>query len=236
MTLSSKINVLIAHSDPLIAAGLAVTLQKQHDFEAFVRRPAPQISSTAAIRLPPADVVVADYDSGMRLIASAETGSQPVVILTHSDSEAMICHALQQGARGYLLQGGSLADLLGGLRSVSVGGMAIGPLVAGRVAEWMKQPALTPREGDILRQMMLGRSNKRIAIELNVAIGTVKTHVKSILDKLDAASRTEAVAIAQRRGILREERECPPPGLSAARIGAIPSMRPSRAREESLPI
>jgi DNA-binding NarL/FixJ family response regulator len=236
MTLSSKINVLIAHSDPLIAAGLAVTLQKQHDFEAFVRRPAPQVSSAAAIRLPPADVVVADYDSGMRLIASAETGSQPVVILTHSDSEAMICHALQQGARGYLLQGGSLADLLGGLRSVSVGGMAIGPLVAGRVAEWMKQPALTRREGDILRQMMLGRSNKRIAIELNVAIGTVKTHVKSILDKLDAASRTEAVAIAQRRGILREERECPPPGLSAARIGAIPSMRPSRAREESLPI
>jgi DNA-binding NarL/FixJ family response regulator len=148
----------------------------------------------------------------------------------------MICHALQQGARGYLLQGGSLADLLGGLRSVSVGGMAIGPLVAGRVAEWMKQPALTRREGDILRQMMLGRSNKRIAIELNVAIGTVKTHVKSILDKLDAASRTEAVAIAQRRGILREQRECPPPGLSALRIGAIPSMRPSRAREESLPI
>jgi two-component system NarL family response regulator len=236
MTQSSKINVLIAHSDPLIAAGLAVTLQKQHDFEAFVRRPAPQVSSAAAIRSPPADVVVADYDSGMRLIASAETGSHPVVILTHSDSEAMICHALQQGARGYLLQGGSLADLLGGLRSVSVGGMAIGPLVAGRVAEWMKQPALTRREGDILRQMMLGRSNKRIAIELNVAIGTVKTHVKSILDKLDAASRTEAVAIAQRRGILREEREYPPPGLSAARIGAMPSMRPLRAREESLPV
>jgi DNA-binding NarL/FixJ family response regulator len=236
MTQYSKIKVLIAHSDPLIAAGLAVTLLKQHDFEVLVRRPAPQASGEAAIRLPPADVVVADYDSGMRLIASAATGSQSVVILTHSDSEGMICHALQQGARGYLLQGGSLADLLGGLRSVSVGGMAIGPLVAGRVAEWMKQPALTRREGDILRQMMLGRSNKRIAIELNVAIGTVKTHVKSILDKLDAASRTEAVAIAQRRGILREQRECPPPGLSALRIGAIPSMRPSRAREESLPI
>ena len=74
----------------------------------------------------------------------------------------------------------------------------------------MKQPALTRREGDILRQMMLGRSNKRIAIELTVAIGTVKTHVKSILDKLDAASRTEAAAIAQRRGILQEERESPP--------------------------
>jgi hypothetical protein len=55
--------------------------------------------------------------------------------------------------------------------------------------------------------MMLGHSNKRIALQLNVAVGTVKTHVKSVLNKLDAASRTEAVAIAQRRGILHEESE-----------------------------
>jgi DNA-binding NarL/FixJ family response regulator len=105
------------------------------------------------------------------------------------------------------LLGCSVRDLLDGLRSVRVGGMAMGPLVAGRVAEWMKYPALTPREADILRQMMLGLSNKRIALQLSVAVGTVKTHVKSILDKLEAASRTEAVAIAQRRGILQQDSE-----------------------------
>jgi DNA-binding NarL/FixJ family response regulator len=233
MTPSSKIKVLIAHSDPLIAAGLAVTLQKQCDFEAWVRKPVPQISGATAMGLPPPDVVVADYDSGMRLILSAETGSHPVVILTHNDSEAQICHALQHGARGYLLLGVSLADLLDGLRSVRVGGMAIGPLVASRVAEWMNHRALTRREADILRQMMLGLSNKRIAIQLSVAVGTVKTHVKSVLGKLNAASRTEAVAIAQRRGILREERESPPPESSGARIRAKLPMRPSRAPEES---
>jgi DNA-binding NarL/FixJ family response regulator len=229
MIYSSKTKVLIAHGDPLIAAGLAVTLQQQPDFEAFVHRPAQRVSTAPAIRLPPADIVVADYDSGVRLIASAETGIRTVVILTHTDSEAQICYALQKGARGYLLLGSGLAELLDGLRTVRAGGMAIGPLVASRVAEWMNHQALTRREEDILRQMMLGHSNKRIAIQLSVAIGTVKTHVKSILGKLDAASRTEAVAIAQRRGILREERDYTPPKLRAARIGALPSMRPALA-------
>jgi DNA-binding NarL/FixJ family response regulator len=217
MTQSSKIKVLIAHGDPLIAAGLAVTLQEQRDFEASVCRPASRVSSATARGLPPVDVVVADYDSGMRLMVSAGAGSHRVVILTQSDSEAKICHALEQGARGYLLLGCSLRELLDGLRSVHVGGTAIGPLVASRVAEWMKYQALTRRETDILRQMMLGLSNKRIAIQLSVAVGTVKTHVKAILGKLDAASRTEAVAIAQRRGILQEERDYPAPE-SVARI------------------
>jgi two-component system NarL family response regulator len=209
MTQTSKTKVLIAHGDPLVAAGLAVSLHKQHDFEAYVW-PASSLSSATAGDLPRPDVVVADYDSGMRLIASAGAESHRVVILTHSDGEAMIRDALEQGARGYLLLGCSLRELFDGLRSVRAGGLAIGPLVAARVAECMTQRALTRREGDILRLMMIGRSNKHIAIALNVAIGTVKTHVKSILDKLDATSRTQAAAIAQRRGILQEERESHP--------------------------
>jgi two-component system NarL family response regulator len=223
---SSKIKVLIAHGDPLIAAGLVATLQRQPDFEALVCKSTLKVSSVIASESPPADVVVADYDSGLRLIVSGAVGRHRVVILTHSDSQAKICHALERGARGYLLLGCSIQDLLDGLRSVRVGGMAIGPLVAQRVAEWMNHRALTPREEEILRQMMLGLSNKAIALRLNVAVGTVKTHVKSVLDKLDAASRTEAVAIAQRRGILQEEREGShhpvqfvPPPFSWAAIG-----------------
>jgi DNA-binding NarL/FixJ family response regulator len=222
MNQSSKIKVLIAHGDPLIAAGLAATLHAHRDFEANVLRPASTLSGATASNLPPADVVVADYDSGMRLIVSAGARSHRVVILTHSDGEATICRALEQGARGYLLLGCSLQDLFDGLRAVRVGGMALDPMVAGRVGDRMKQPPLTPREGDILRQMMLGRSNKHIAMALNVAIGTVKTHVKSILDKLDATSRTEAVAIAQRRGILQEERNCPPSQSLRKPVNAAP--------------
>src|SRR6267378_7011439 len=108
--------------------------------------------------------------------------------------------------------------LIAGLRSVHAGGLALGPRVATRIADWMKQQALTTREGDILRQMMLGLSNKGIAAKLTVAVGTVKTHVKSVLEKLGAASRTEAVAIAQRRGILREESEGLPAVVREAQI------------------
>jgi DNA-binding NarL/FixJ family response regulator len=226
MTQSSKIKIHIAHGDPLVAAGLAVSLQRQPDFEAYVL-PAGNPSSAISNDLPRPDVVVADYDSGMRLITSGGAKSHRVVILTHSDGEARIRDALEQGARGYLLLGCSLRDLFDGLRSVRAGGLAIGPLVAGRVAEWMTHRALTPREGDILREMMLGHSNKRIAIELNVAIGTVKTHVKSILDKLDATSRTQAAAIAQRRGIVQDEREYPQSVPGVARIVARSGKRES---------
>jgi DNA-binding NarL/FixJ family response regulator len=205
-----RIKVLVAHGDPLISAGLAATLGRSRDFEAVVcGLPLTSVHLTAA-RVRIADVVIADYESGLRLVASVDPERHRVMILTHSDSEAKICHALEQGVRGYVLLGCSVQDLIDSLRSVHLGGIALGPLVASRIADRMKQQALTRREGDILRQMMLGLSNKGIACRLALAVGTVKTHVKSILEKLNAASRTEAVAIAQRRGILREEAESLP--------------------------
>jgi two-component system NarL family response regulator len=206
MPQQTRIKVVLAHSDPLIAAGLVTLLRKRRDFEVFVSSRA--LTSNATTRhLQPAHVVVADYDSGLRLLASAGAGSPRVMILTHSDSEAQICRALEQGARGYLLLGCSLQELINALRSVNAGGLGLGPLVVSRMADWMKHQALTRREEDILRQLMLGLSNKGISRRLTLAVGTVKTHVKAILRKLDATNRTEAVAIAQRRGILREERE-----------------------------
>jgi DNA-binding NarL/FixJ family response regulator len=190
-----RIRVLIAHGDPLISAGIAATLGRTREFETV----------SGPVRQSTPDVVVADYETGLRLIASGGPLGRRIMILTHSDSEAKICHALEQGARGYVLQGCSLQDLIDGLRSVHKGGIALGPVVASRIADRMKQQALTPREADILRHMMLGMSNKAIASKLTLAVGTVKTHVKSVLEKLNASSRTQAVSIAQRRGILRDE-------------------------------
>ena len=214
---NDQIKVLIAHSDPLIAAGLEATLGRMREFE---------MVPCGALRPSPADVVIADYDSGLRMIAAGSSHSRRVMILTHSDSEAKICHALEQGARGYLLLGCSLQDLSAGLRSVYLGGIALGPLVASRIADRMKQQALTRREGDILRHMMLGMSNKAIASKLTLAVGTVKTHVKSVLEKLDASSRTQAVSIAQRRGILREDDESVARSLRAslAHLGRAPML------------
>jgi DNA-binding NarL/FixJ family response regulator len=215
------INVLIAHCDPLIAAGLVAVLGKRRDFKAVVCSPA-STSQRMAGHLSSADVVVADYDYGLQLIESAGAGRHRVMILTHSTSEAKICRALEQGVRGYVLLGGSLQNLLDGLRSIHAGGVAVGPLVVSRMADWMKQRTLTRRQEEILRQLMLGFSNKIIARRLALAIGTVKTHVKAILQKLDAKSRTEAAAIAQRRGILEEEFDHPPPQITPTEIGMRP--------------
>jgi DNA-binding CsgD family transcriptional regulator len=117
------------------------------------------------------------------------------------------------------LPGDSLQELIEALRSVSGGGLALGPLVSSRIADWMKQKALTQREEDTLRLLMLGLSNKGIARKLTLKVGTVKTHVKAILRKLDVKSRTEAVAIAQRRGILPEEDDCLAHDVKAVETG-----------------
>jgi hypothetical protein len=84
--------------------------------------------------------------------------------------------------------------------------------------------------------MMLGRSNKAISRTLSLAVGTVKSHVKAILHKLDATSRTEAVAIAQRRGILREESECLTPDVAAVNRGHPGDVTESRDRSQWSPL
>jgi DNA-binding NarL/FixJ family response regulator len=185
-----------------------------------------------ASQLSLADVVVADYAYGLRLIESEGAGSHRVMILTHSTGEAHVCRALEQGVRGYVLLGGSLQDLIENLRSIHAGGVAVGPLVVSRMAAWMKQQTLTPRQVEILRQLMLGFSNKIIARKLALSTGTVKSHVKAILQKLDARSRTEAAAIAQRRGILEEEWERPRPQVSPAGIGMRPGATQLRDRSK----
>lgn len=204
---SSEIAVLIAHSDPVISAGLVALLRKSGKFKVLCyRRKRPTLDPTRA-PVDSADVVIADYDSGIRLTVTASELNSRVVILADSDSEAKICRAFAQGVRGYLLFGCSFEDLVAGIRSVHEGGVAVTPRVAGRIAESLNRETLTAREQSVLRLMTLGQSNKRIAHEFGLAEGTVKTHVKSILGKLNAGNRGEAVAIARRRGILPDEIE-----------------------------
>ena len=228
MRTHTRIRVLIAHADPLIAAGLAASL-REHGFDVLGLDSEPAFKDPNADAVAGADVAVTDYDSGLGLLGSRGTSHDRVMILTHRDGEAEICHALEQGAVGYLLHGCSVAEILHGIRLMSDGGIVLGPLVASRVAERMKQrELLTNRELDILRRMMFGLSNKSMASALDLAVGTVKTHVKSVLRKLGAANRTHAVAVAQRRGILPQGESLSadaagqkPPAISQCLIGSI---------------
>ena len=197
-----EIKVLIAHSDPLISAGLSAALSQQSEFTVAVCNPGSSAAYSAGASSFAPDVVIADYDSGLRLTALKRASTGRVMILTDSRSETKIGAALAHGVRGYLLLGCSLDDLTQGIRSMRTGRIVLDPLVASRIAESRSQEALTRREEDVLGQMILGHGNKAIASELTLAVGTVKTHIKSIFRKLDAVSRTAAVAIALRRGIL----------------------------------
>lgn len=229
MPKSTQIKVLIAHSNPLISAGLWATLGRQPEFAVAAHSDELGASSPRTPPLFSADIIVADYDSGLQFAASRHR----VVMLTHVDSEAKICHALEQGARGYLLLDCRLQDLLDSLRSVYAGGIALAPLAAARVADRMQQQLLTSREGQVMRQLMMGLSNKAIASKLTLAEGTVKTHVKSILKKLEATNRTGAVAIARRRGLLDEECGWPEPSVRKIEVhyqASVPRSRNNDAR------
>jgi DNA-binding NarL/FixJ family response regulator len=198
VTPRAQLSVMILYADPVIGAGLAAVLQEDPGFQNVPAPPPGDFLCGSS----PADVVLADYETALRLAESAPQWAKNLVVFTNYDSEARICRALESGARGYLLYGVGLPELFEGIRSVQQGGVALSPLVATRITHRIKGKALTGREKAVLEQLMLGLRNKGIARRLNLSVGTVKTHVKAILAKLDAQSRTAAVITAQRSGLL----------------------------------
>ena len=122
--------------------------------------------------------------------------------MTTYDGDEDIFQCLSQGAKGYLLKDAPRAEILAAIRAVSEDRPYTSSTIAAKALQRMGRPSLTQREADVLQLLAQGRSNKDIARRLSITEGTAKTHVKAILTKLDAISRTEAVAVAQRRGLI----------------------------------
>jgi DNA-binding NarL/FixJ family response regulator len=210
MSRISSVRVIVAHQDPLLAIGVAAAFQAADGFE-IVKQDgdsAPPPHWTQALY--PAAVLVADYDTGLRHARHASVCGT-ILIVTHFHDEARIRRALQHGIRGYLLQGCSTEALIQGVLALHRGATAFAPVVSVRIAESLTHQSLTERELTVLRHLMLGLSNKELSRKLGIAVGTVKTHLKAIFGKLGASARTEAVAIAQRRGLLFLESSAPDP-------------------------
>jgi two-component system NarL family response regulator len=156
------------------------------------------------------DVIVADYESGIDVVQArasvgplTPSGTAPkVLIVTGRESESEIRHALEAGVHGYLLEGCSPEELVDGVRAVQRGMRHLDGLAGHRIAESLTHRALTSRETEVLRLIARGYPNKTISKRLNITVGTVKAHIKGILQKLNSASRTEATSIASRRGLL----------------------------------
>jgi DNA-binding NarL/FixJ family response regulator len=209
MPLLPKMTLSISHGDVFTAAGLVAILGQYEEFELVAQQQS-------------ADVTIADYETGLRIAHVARPEANRVLILTHNSSEVEICHAFEQGVRGYVFLGGSIDELRLSLKLVHLGEVALGCGVAGRIAGRLQRKALTRREIEVLGYLMGGLSNKAIAAKLTLAVGTIKTHVKSIFEKLDARSRTQAASIAQRLGILRGEGLIPGGGFAPRRLHRLP--------------
>jgi DNA-binding NarL/FixJ family response regulator len=213
---TDTIKVQVVYGDALVAAGLSATLRGAPGFALLERA-----ASTGAAET--ADVVVTDYEHGLWLLARADERPRyapPVLIVTARESESEIRHALEQGARGYVLLGCSIDELVTGVRALCAGTRHIAGRAAQRLADSVACESLTGREQAVLQLVVVGLGNKAIARRLDIALGTVKSHLKSIFQKLDAATRTEVAAIAERRGLL---------SLAAACAGGSPGGPPIAA-------
>jgi two-component system NarL family response regulator len=128
-----------------------------------------------------------------------------VIVLSTYAGDEEIYKALQAGAMAYLVKSVQREELIAAIRKAAAGQRHIPPDVAARLAERVGRSELSTRELDVLRLLVGGRRNRAIASELAITEGTVKLHVSSILNKLGAADRTEAVTVALQRGIVQLE-------------------------------
>lgn len=132
----------------------------------------------------------------------AEHPSARFVVLTTYDGDEDIYRALQAGAKGYLLKGMTLDELLDTIRVVHGGKSRIPAAIAEKLADRVSGQELTPRELEVLERIVAGRSNRDAAHDLGISETTIKTHVNSLLSKLGVADRTHAATVAIQRGIV----------------------------------
>jgi two-component system NarL family response regulator len=133
----------------------------------------------------------------------AEFPDARIIMLSTYVCDEEIYNALQSGAMAYLVKSVQREELIGAIRKAAVGQRHIPPQVAALLADRVGRSQLSVRELDVLRLLVGGKRNRAIASELDIAEGTVKLHVSSILGKLGVADRTEAVTVALHRGLVQ---------------------------------
>jgi two-component system NarL family response regulator len=200
------IRIILADDHPPLRAGLAAILNSHPGLKVVAE--AGSGREVMALK-EEADLYILDLrmpeGDGLQTIKAlvARDPAVKVLVLTTYDNEEDIFHALESGARGYLLKDTTKEEIIAAVRQIHQGERYLPQAVAARLADRLVRPSLTPRELDVLRLVSRGRTNKEMASAMFISEETVKTHMKSLFLKLDVHDRAEAVAVSLQRGLIR---------------------------------
>ena len=203
-----KIKVLIADDHTIVRAGLTALLGTEKDIEVVGEAKNGAEAVSKAVELHP-DIVIMDLmmpkmdgvEATKELLRKAP--SVKTILLTTYGTSDGIAHALRAGARGAVLKNADNSELAKAIRIVAQGGDYISPDIRQQLAADPPVPALTPRQSEILESMVRGLTDRDIAQQLRLSPESVSEHVGAIRQKIGAANRTEAVAIAMRKYLLK---------------------------------
>ena len=204
----TRANVLVVDDHALLRTGVANIINQESDLHVIAEASNGLEAVEAFARYRP-DVTLLDLR--MPVMEGVEAVRQirerdplaKVIVLTTYDTDDDISRALKAGAKAYVLKDISADGLIECIHEVLAGKTYLAPSAAAKLAEGVTRVQLTPRELTTLRLMADGKSNKEIANELDISERTVKTHLGHLFEKLGVTSRTEAVKIATRRGLVR---------------------------------
>jgi two-component system, NarL family, response regulator LiaR len=206
------IRILLVDDHAVVRAGLHAVLETEPGFEVVGEAETGEGAVIIARKLQP-DVVVLDLllpDLDGVAVTQHIRAARPetqVVILTSIDKEdASVVRAIQAGAIGYVLKSANVSELVHAIRAGADGQVHLSARAGARLMQKMRSSRnhemLTDREWAVLRGIANGQSNKEIAVSLNIALTTVKSHVRAILEKLGVDSRTQAALHALRYDLL----------------------------------
>ncbi len=212
MSSSQPIRVMLVDDHLMVRRGLATFLKVFDDLELVAEAESGEAAVQLCAELLP-DVVLMDMrmpdmdgPTTTRLIRQQHPKVQVIALTSYKEQE-LVQDALQAGAIGYLLKDVSAEELASAIRAAQLGRATLAPEAAQALVNAANQPPapghdLTEREREVLVLMVEGLNNTQIAARLVVSPSTIKTHVSNILSKLDVASRSEAVALALRSGLV----------------------------------
>jgi DNA-binding NarL/FixJ family response regulator len=203
-----KIRVLIADDHVTVLEGLAAMIGRQPDMvvvaEAADGQEAIDLWITHRPEVTLLDLRMPKLD-GVDVIEEIRKrdSSARIIVLTTYETDTEILRAIKAGTKAYLLKDARREELLDCIRRVNRGETCIPASLIEKVATGLSSEALTGRELNVLELLARGKSNKEIGVSLYISETTVKSHLRSIFRKLNVLSRTEAISVASRRGLIR---------------------------------